>query len=592
MARKTKNYTKELISKEIISIIETERSNWEDAICWVTDKVGIKMRDAIREYRKNYWGIFDKEKDSITGSEKVWVPMVMSVVEDIAKNVDMDAKDIGYRAKTPAGIPITEFTRLATKEELYKMGIGETLDHDQRSLLIDGTVVWKTWKGYKKSKTAVNRKTIDLLNFYIDPTEESIQKAYRVTERSLMLPAEIQMMDWENTDDLTGSETLSRNDADERSATGTRSTANYRDVWEMWGKIPKWTITGRPDDEDANEEIDGHAIISGLDSGKPALHLVEENKNVDETGCAVKPYEEWWATKVSGRWYGLGIPERVMALQMWLNRTINMRLTKTSVSQLGLFRIRKGQGITSAMLKKLPVNGAIEVNNPEDITQMPVSDVAVSSYKDEESIMGYVTKVTQAYPIASGEILPSSTTATAASIASTSAKSAYVLIKEQTGHFLTRWIERHFKPILAEKIKIGDIIRITNDDDKFKEIVENIISYRAIKALKDYTVEDLDGFAVEYENAIEKMKKSPEIFVKSLTEIIANGVESYVRITNEDLDTNASVANILQLIPIMPEYREALGKQIFDLLGLTFPTQKQQPQQIETQAMTPTEAVV
>jgi hypothetical protein len=500
--------------------------------------------------------------------------MVMSLVEDIAKNIDMDAKDINYRAKNAKGTEITEFTRIATKEDLYKMGIGEALDHDQRSLLIDGTFVWKTLKTNKRGKVCADRRTVDLLNFYIDPKEECIQKAYRVTERSLMLPSEIMQMDWDNTDNLSGSTTLSRDDGDMQTVSGVRTTGEYRDVWEMWGKIPKWCTTGDKNADDAEDEVDGHVIVSGLDSSNPVLHLVEENKNKDEYGMAIKPYEECWATKVQGRWYGLGIPERVLSLQMWLNRTINMRLAKTSVSQLGLFRIRKGQGITASALKKLPVNGAIEVNNPDDITQMPVSDVAVSSYKDEESIQNYITKVSQAYPIASGEIMPSSTTATAVSVASTSAKSAYVLMKEQIGHFLTRWIERQYKPILAKSIKIGDVIRLTDDDDKFKELVERVMSNRALKMLEENQVEDLDQFLTDFNASIDKMRKTPEIFIEALQEIIADGVESYVKITNEDLDTNATVQNLTALLPIAPEYKEPIMKQIFDLLGLTMPVSK------------------
>ena len=59
-----------------------------------------------------------------------------------------------------------------------------------------------------------------------------------------------------------------------------------------------------------------------------------------------KPYEESWYTKVHGRWYGKGVAEKVMNLQLYLNTILNTRVSRAIVQQLGLFKIKRGSNIT------------------------------------------------------------------------------------------------------------------------------------------------------------------------------------------------------------------------------------------------------
>jgi len=552
-----------------ISIVQQERTLYEDALCYVTDKVAFRMRYMIRIFRKNYWGVFDNPNDTY-GREKIWMHLAMSIVEDILKNVDIDQKDVGFRAKGPGGIPLTDITRAAVKESLKNMYFGETLDTDERQCLIDGTVVWKTWT----HKGKVKRKTVDLLNFYIDPTEENIQSAYRVTERCLQTPDEIRgMTGWFNTDeDLSGSTNLSKNDGAEGMNRGTGSTGSFRDVWETWGKIPRWLTTLDQKADNANEEIDGHIIISGLDSGKVFCHLIEENKNTDKERNIIKPYEEWRPAKITGRWYGIGPVERILALQEYLNTTVNIRRTRSFISQLGLFKIKKGVGITPQSISKLPVNGAIAVSNMDDIQQMAIQEVGPTSYKDEDVIVGWAQKVTSAFPVTSGELLPASTTATAVAVANTNAKSAYALFKESTGSFIERWLDRHALKHIIAQYSVGDILKITDDDQEFNKLVERIATlnvYNALDGVKQAPTEEMVTNAIITET--NRLKSQPQVFLKLTQEMIAKEVDTYVQVTNEDLDTSVTVQNLMQMISLAPEYKESTVAQIFDLLGLPQP---------------------
>lgn len=584
MDKKNADRYRDDIASEAIRIVTEERDRWEDAVCYVTEKVGFRMREMIRTLRKNYWGIFDKPVDKNTGRQKTWIPLAMKVVEDYVKNINMGQKDIGFRASNPNGYKITDLTRAVVRDYLDKMNFGELMDETDRQLCIDGTVVWKTWESRENGKAVMNRRTVDLLQIYIDPTEENIQSAYRFTERALLLPDQIAAMTgWKDRKGITGSTTLDRNDPRRNTSGNNRTTAKNCDVWETWGKIPKWLVTGEKDAEDAETEIDGHIVVSGLDGSGARCHLVEENTKKDKLGNVIKPYEELRDAKISGRWYGLGKIERILALIEWLNVTGNVRIQRSQIAQMGLFKVRKGSGITPQMLQKLPVNGAIPVNDMNDIEQMPVADVPQSSYNDEEIIKGWAEAVTSSYPIAAGGDVPASQTATTSAIQNTQSKTAFALSKEAKGFFFKRWIDRHALPIIAKTVKAGDIVKLSGDDELFKEVIERIVATTAQEALaEDFYSKGFVPMEQDIRDAIasaeSKLRRKGELFIDVIQEILAEHVDTHVYFTNEDLDTAVTVQNLIGLIPVAPEYRDSMIKQIYDLLGLDQPRKNNQPQ--------------
>ncbi len=591
MAKTKEEKKQDLIQKDIaqaaIAIVDRERVNWEEAVSFITPKVAFRMRELIRILRKNYWGVFDQPIDKNTGREKIWIGLIMSLIETWVKNIDLDSKDIGFLARNNDGTQITELTRLAVKEYLDRMYFGEILDADERQVLIDGTIVWKTWQQGTDKKPILKRKTVDLLNFYIDPTEENIQTAYRVTERSIIVNSDLAAMTgWKNvTDDkgraLPGSQILNRADGSRRSNFGTRMTGDYRDVWEMWGKGPKWLLTGDKDAEDAMDEVEMQIVVSGLESPQPTLHYIAENKNKDKFGNILKPYEEWRCAKIAGRWYGLGIAERALALQEYLNTIVNIRVNRHYISQLGLFKIKKGKGITAQMLGRLSANGGLQVTDMEDIEPLAVPPDDGTSYKDEEIIKGWAQQMTSAMPISNGEILPASSSATANAIANTSSKSAYTLFKEGMGIFLERWIDRAALPVIAKTVTEGDIFRLTKDDGSWEKLCENVALNLVNEELMkpSHYVPSEAELVAEIARVKNQLINGKAFFVKSVQKIIADGVDTKVHITNEDLDTSVTVSNLMALMQIPPENRDQdMIKQIYDLLGLELPAPAPAPQ--------------
>jgi hypothetical protein len=585
------------LDNQAIGLIRKEKTQWESATAYVTDKVAFQMRNLIRQLRKNYWGIFDNPIDPQSGREKIWMPLTESIVESVVKNIDLDTKDITFRAKRPEAIGLTSLVRSVMKAELDYVGFGESLDELIRTIAIDGTAIWKTIEYYDddRKKKCFKIVPVDLLNFYIDPTVHSIQEAESVIERALMTEGEIKSMKgWRNTSNLHGSTQVDRHDGDQQGTNDT-GTTELIEVYERWGLMPLSFITGK--EKDAGTQVHGHIVASGT-GGSWKCHLIEEADKL-------KPYEEAWYTRVPGRWYGRGVAEKVMMLQLWMNIIVNIRITRSYVSQLGIFKIRQGAGITPQSLSRLSTNGAIVVQSMNDIEQMAMQEASQSSYSDENSSMSWARQVTGAFEAVTGETLPSSTTATIGAIQNRNATSQFTLVKEGVGMFLERWLGRHSMPITLGNIKRGTILQYYPDrlEDYDKQIVAQQV-YEQIDAIdRAGGWVDPQQVMMEMDRAYASLQANGEQrFVKVLNVPDILDYDTDVQITNEDYDSGVAIQNLVQMLPAAPEYRAAIISEIFDKMGIgpfkaPTPTQvpgmtppvaggEQDPNQLLTQANT------
>lgn len=573
------------LAARAIGIVRGEKQRWEVATAFVTDRVSFKMRQLIRICRKNYYGIFDVPIDQYTGLEKIWYPLTEINVEAILAQINIDQKDLNFRALTPDAYGITEITRSAVKNKLSSIFFEQKLNDFERALAIDGTAVWKTYE--EQGKLMV--KLIDLLNIYVDPTTSSIQEAYRFTERTLMFPEEIKgMTGWSNTSDIDYNipEGLPRTDPYWMNrATQVNSNVKLWDVYELWGQIPKSLITGNPNDD--AEEVQGHIVVSGIDSpGRERVHLIELNIKKDKEGNALKPYEECWYTRVPNRWYGRGIAEKLLTLQIYANVVFNVRINRSRISQLGLFKMKKGAGVTPQMLARLPSNGVVVLNNLEDLEAFEIPEVGESSYTDESTINNISQRLTNAFNIVTGQDMPGDTAATTASIQNQNAQTTFTLIKNTLGTFLERWMDRHALPIIAKELTTGEVVRITSDEDGFQQLVEKVVTSQALKALDDSFakgyVPSPQEIQMEMQHATEKLRKG-DMFIKLVRDIIAGELETQMYVTNDEMNVAVTIQNLMTLMQVAPQYQDQLIQMTTDLMGLSPLKQPQmapgQPQQ-------------
>lgn len=566
--------TKLEVDNALIAIVKDEVTKYDMGQYWITDKVAFNMREMIKEFRKNYWGIYDVPIDPITKREKLWVPLTRTLCDAVRKSVDLDPKDVRFRSLDIDYAHLTNLIRGAIREYFRKIYFGHELNQLTTTIVIDGTDVWKTYHDGEN----LQRKDVDLLNVYIDPTADSIQSAYRFTERVLMNKSEVQGMDWENKEAFKVSDDLEKEEG-----STVKKAGQFGDVYEMWGKIPKWTLTLEDADRDSGEEIDGHVVISGIDTGSLAFHLVEENTNKDAQGNIIKPYEEAWYLKVPGRWYGVGIAETIMQLQWWINTVVNLRINKNTVAQLGLLKIRKGSGVTQQMLSNLVSKGVIELADPTDLEQLQILESGQSSYEDEKTARQWAQDVTSVFDINLGE-LPSSTSATGASLQAQEARSAFSLVTESIEHFVQRWIDRHVMVHVPKMLVEGDKVTLFKDFENIKDIRETVIANMVHEQMekmykKTGKVPTEQEMAALLDKMTRKLEKRGDLIIENLEEMIVEGMVTEVFMTNADMDIGTTVRNLLELRNgLDPQTSAEMTAQALDLLGLEVPKSLHNPQ--------------
>lgn len=556
--------SKEELQNAAISIVKGEVDRWADATVFITPKIAFTMRTLIETFRKNYWGIFDSPTDPTTGRKKVWIPLTESVVESVVKNIDLDAKDITFYAKHPEAVDLTHVIRSKVKNELDAINFGEKLDLFERSLAINGTAVWKTFDKMhpRLKRNTVDTREVDLLNFYIDPTANSIAETPRVVERAIITPGELAgMSGWMNTE-VVGDSDIHPTDPN-LSATKGGGGAKLIDIYEAWGLFPKYLLTGKAKDE---EEVNLHIVVSGLDSRDgQRVHLIEKFDGN-------KPYEEAWYQRVPNRWYGRGVAEKLMMLQIWMNTIVNIRINRSYVAQLGLFKIRKGAGITPQMISRLAVNGAIPVTSQDDVEQLIVQEASQASYNDENVIQTWAERVTAAFEVVTGESLPSSTTATIGAITNKNAMSQFVLIREGIGNFLERWVKNQVLPIIAKHCTAGEIVRVTGNP-------EDVRAYKEAVARRQAKARIESGENIDFNETVdEEMPRVPDyIEITNTSDIAWDDYDVGVNVTNSKIDDGVMIQNLIQAMQVAPEYKDQIIKSLFDFMGVNFrPVQAQQ----------------
>lgn len=548
--------TTEDIKREAIRIIKDNKTEFEQGTCFVTEKIAFKMKEVIRTCRKNYWGIFDKPTDPRTGKKKVWVPLTESTVEATIKNYDTDTKDINWLAKDPKNKIVSKVIKGHTMNKLEEIDFGEKLDDMERRIAIDGTAVWKIWEDKKDGKTFVNIVPVDLLNFYIDPTVNNIQEAEIVIERAIYTPDQVKAnKKWMDTKDIKGDTNVMRNDGEVNIGYTNQGTANLVDVYEFWGLAPKSLLTGRDKDKEVMEDI--HIIASQIDGKNAKVHLIEKYDGL-------KPYEEFWYTRVPGRWYGKGVAEKLMVLQQWINMIVNIRLVRATVSQLGIWKIKAGSGITPKQMSKLAVNGALKVNNMDDIEQLAIDEASESSYRDEEVVNSWAERVTSAFEAVTGEQMPATTTATIGAIQSRNARSQFVLIQKGIGMALERVLNRHFINYLQKSLKKQDVVRFTLSLDEIREFDEACAEIYAVNKMTTY--ESYLEFKQKYINDIKKEGNTRYAKIDSDIEFKDFDIKVFVK--EEEVDKNMFVTDLLNMLRVAPEYKTQIIEQVFDILGI------------------------
>lgn len=566
------------LEREAVQIVSNHISKYKDPQVFITENVSFSIRPLVRLLRKNYYGVFDNPVDKQTKRKKIWVPLTMTMCDGVTKNSDIDTKDATFTSTTRNGIASTEITRAIVRRELDDTYFGQDLDMAIRTLAIDPTIVWRLTEYKKGGKTHVDRRAIDILNVYIDPSARSLHEV-DFAVRELTTKQEMEEMDgWINVDKVVEQENLSRHDDIAR---GIRTTGKMAEVFDFYGMIPEYLITGKKSDKN---KIPGRIVVSGTGDAH-TLHHIERNTKKDKNGNSIKPFEEGWYTKLPWSWYGISPAWKVLDMQEYVNTTVNIRVNRNTVAQYGIFKMRQGAGLRQKDFGRLGSNGVIKVKEMDDLEQMQVQEAGAGSYKDEDVAKQWASEVTSAFDVVRGAPSPASATATAQAIEDRNSKSAFLLIKDSIGYFLERVIDHHYLPLVPKMVKENGTVRIYGDIDNIEDLRERVVSYLTSQELEKLPfVPSQEEADAVMDSVDRKLRADKDLFIDSIDEILVSTLDTKIQFTNEEMDNAIIARNIIDMMRVVPpEMHKDMVAQVFDLFGLERPRSQvsiPQPQQV------------
>jgi hypothetical protein len=439
---------------EMLRIMKAEKTSWEQGKVWVTDRVAFNMREIVKQCRKNFFGIFDQEIDPVTLRKKIWVPLTEWIVENVAKNIDIDLKDIHVDPMKPESSFAAEIFNFILRNRLERAGFGKTLNANNQNIVIDGTGFLKAYKD--DGKLCITYQ--DRLHIIIDPSVQSIEESPIMEENVVSLPEFREYKDWANIGYVKG-----ETNVDRTGITGVSSSTNTSEipqvrVYERYGYAPKFVLTGK--EEDRNEYVYVLAVASELDAN-PIIHLIKEVKS--------HPYGEFKFKDVLNRFDGRGIPEKLIDIQKYTNETVNTRLNTARIVQLGLWRI--DPSMNAKQLKDLFSTTGIKATQGQ-VERLNTGTIDASSYKDEEVAYDWAKRVTQT---TQEDEVAASKPATNALIEERGANKGYDLIIENIYLNLAKFLKEKVVPIILETLEDGEIEKITGDTTVMQKLDERFV---------------------------------------------------------------------------------------------------------------------
>jgi hypothetical protein len=551
------------IYDEAINLVQNEVRNWERGEAFITDTVSFNMTNLVKKARKNYFGVFEKEYDPITGRKKVFVPLTEKLVEDTVKNIDIDTSAIRVKGKNKDSFGVASVFRFVLKHYLDKIGFGKLLNSIIRMVAIDGTCFVKSWRDGSELRSRV----IDRLNIIVDPSANSLDET-PITERNfLALPEfrqEAKAGNWINWEDVEGHEKVDRTGFEDMDGGHNVSEVPMVDVYERYGWIPKHFVTGK--DEDNKEYVYGLIVLSDI-KGSAKLHLIKE---VEKHPFVMFRFKDIW-NRLDGR----GIGEMILNLQAYVNEIVNTRINKHRVSHLGLFKMRGS--VTPQQFSKLFTTHGIKLKSQrDDIEMLKTTDADQSTYQDEGVGKQWAEDVVGSFD---EKKITASTPATNALIQERGTASRSNLVQENLGFALEELIEQHYIPIIKKILKKGDVIRITGNPSDLERLQEKFVRNEVYRAAADFIAEG--GLVTDDELDEEVIRLTEELnelgedrFVTVTDKAFDTEFNIDIQISDEELNPALVAQSITQALGIAAQFPgsrlnvdEAL-REIFDSLGL------------------------
>lgn len=566
-----------------ISNLATQHGEGE---VFITERISFLMKNILKRARKNYNGVYDKPYDSITKEEKYFPPLTEAFTDGIIKSIDFDIKDMDIYSLNGSNVGAIKIIKSVLKSKLHEARFGEVLNEMGRFLCIDGTGIIKFIDDYdeKKKKRVMRFKAVDNLNIIADESANSLEDCFGILERSLMNDSELRAKKgvwWDDQLEKVLTSKSGNNDFNFTRyglSTGggvVQSTAPMHPVYDYWGQLEKKDLTGEKQDEGV--WIEAHAVVYGVQDKGCVVLFAEENTK------GYRPYVDCTLKKVIGRRTGRGVPEMLFGTQKYMNMLIEIRKKNAQILQNGLFKAKRGMGLTAdTIISKLTSGGIIQVDEMDDFEQMAIQDTRQASYADEDRLIAWGERNTGSYDVRRGESLAASTSATSIITQDRNSRDIFQLVQENVGLMLEKLIICQVLPWIKANVKAGEIVMITGSARDLMEMDSALSEHLVNKSFVDY-VEMHQAYPPNPEQwLVDAKAKQMRVFqqqgsrryVTTSKDFLSEEVGVIAPITNETLDKNLILTKLQESLvlaasnPNLNLDPQGILENIYSILGI------------------------
>jgi len=520
----------------IRKIIENEIANFKNNSVEISPGVQFSQWNLTERILLYANQIYTYGKTDSQGNYKYWFDITSPRIDTEVKNIDFDTSDVIAFSEPKKDVTAVFLTNGRLKEWMRENGQATVINDSIEEYSDWGNVVWKKVKdGYEK---------VDLKNFFvINQAARTLNDTPAIERHSLsqsQLRAKKNVWNSDAIDTLIDKNTNRDLSTTEEGNPEPKETPYY-EIYERNGEVSLEDLKeaqGKKAD-DGDEKIFVLAKIVMPEVGDDFLYA----KEISEM-----PYREAHRGRYNGRWWRVGIREKLFEIQTraneignhiargleWASKTVFSSADRVIAKNI-LTDMQSGDVIKSTDLKQVDV-------------RMHGLDQLIA---DWNRLMALADQLCNSYEVTRGETMPSGTPFRLGAMLSIAAGKMFDFLREKLALGLKDVFQDWILPDLINEMKGQDILRITGNADYIKRFYEIAVEGWYRRNLWNIGTHTPEQAAILKEMKVAEWQKSEGDFTKMTKRIFADfKPRAQIIITGEnvklasDLETLATFANM------------------------------------------------
>ena len=434
------------------------------------------------------------------GQEKFFHNLIVHRNEHIAKNLDIDLKDMYIDSPQERGYWYAFLLKNRLIDWAKSSGFSKLLNEGAQLIPDHGTLVW-TKKGTGENTRIENVELRNIITdpsaFTIDPTHEKGSKYFIV--QHIMEPWELREQTTWDQDAVEavikkiGSGT-SRNRYLEESQAGNieakTDTSAEMKVFEAWAWIPEtfipqqyWPKFGIKKEPSATAYRYAMFVVADKAAAGDQDVLFCKPENPKDF-----PYRDCHRKNYKGRWKRESNTERLFPLQIRANELVNRFFASLRIGSLHLYQTR-GPSYAKNLFTDLEDGAVVETRDP--IEPIATEIRAFNQYQVElRFIEQAADKISNSFEVITGEALPAATPFRLGAQIGEAAGKGFKFIQEDYGLFISSIFQDWILPALEASLSTEYMLTVVGSTEELKRYDEAIRNSVLFGRVKDFVLKE------------------------------------------------------------------------------------------------------